>query len=84
MSMSPPELDSPLNTSLLPNLTGSVSPPPQLFTMMGVWASLTGLLGVTANILAIGVFIRVKRVINRYNFDILTFLIWFITLDKLP
>ena len=68
MSMSPPELDSPLNTSLLPNLTGSVSPPPQLFTMMGVWASLTGLLGVTANILAIGVFIRVKRVINRLTF----------------
>ena len=68
MSMSPPELDSPLNTSLLPNLTGSVSPPPQLFTMMGVWASLTGLLGVTANILAIGVFIRVKRVIKRLTF----------------
>ena len=42
------------------------APPVYLFTMMGIWASLTGLLGITANILAIGVFCRVKRVFN-YN-----------------
>ena len=52
-----------LNTSSSLDLVTSPSPPVYLFTMMGIWASLTGLLGIVANILAIGVFIRVKRVI---------------------
>ena len=37
-------------------------PPDYLFNMMGWWASLTGLLGFTSNLLAIGTFLTVKKV----------------------
>ena len=40
----------------------SSSPPAELYTMMGIWASITGVLGVVANITAIGVFFKVKKV----------------------
>lgn len=58
--MSDHDLDMNASSSL--DLVTVPAPPVYLFTMMGIWASLTGLLGITANILAIGVFFRVKRV----------------------
>ena len=58
--MSDQDLDMNASSSL--DLVTVPAPPVYLFTMMGIWASLTGLLGITANILAIGVFFRVKRV----------------------
>ena len=62
-NMSDPDMNLTSSSSL--DLVTSPSPPVYLFTMMGIWASLTGLLGIVANILAIGVFIRVKRVITQ-------------------
>ena len=59
--------DMMVNTSGSLDLVTMPAPPVYLFTMMGVWASITGLLGIVANILAIGVFIRVKRVIRYSN-----------------
>ena len=38
------------------------SPPAELYTVMGIWASATGLVGVVANISAVGVFFKVKKV----------------------
>ena len=64
-NMSDPDMN--LNTSSSLDLVTTPSPPVYLFTMMGIWASLTGLLGIVANILAIGVFIRVKRVITFFS-----------------
>ena len=61
--MSDPDMNLNFSSSL--DLVTTPSPPVYLFTMMGIWASLTGLLGIVANILAIGVFIRVKRVITK-------------------
>ena len=49
------------NTSS-PVLLSLPQPPVYLYTMMGIWASITGIMGITANTLAIGVFIKVKRV----------------------
>ena len=60
--MSDHDLDMNVSSSL--DLVTVPAPPVYLFTMMGIWASLTGLLGITANILAIGVFFRVKRVLK--------------------
>ena len=45
-----------------PVLLSLPQPPVYLYTMMGIWASVTGIMGITANTLAIGVFIKVKRV----------------------
>ena len=56
-----------MNVSSSLDLVTVPAPPVYLFTMMGIWASLTGLLGITANILAIGVFFRVKRVLKCFN-----------------
>ena len=39
-------------------------PPDYLFNMMGWWASVTGVLGFTANLLAIGTFLTVKKVLS--------------------
>ena len=47
----------PSSTSSLPS-----SPPAELYTMMGIWASATGVLGVVANLTAVGVFFKVKKV----------------------
>lgn len=56
-----------MNVSSSLDLVTAPAPPVYLFTMMGIWASLTGLLGITANILAIGVFFRVKRVLKYFD-----------------
>ena len=40
----------------------SSSPPGYLFSMMGCWAAVSGVLGFTTNLLAIGTFLTVKKV----------------------
>ena len=39
-----------------------VGPPPVLYKMMGVWSTLTGILGFLANLLAVCLFIKVRKV----------------------
>ena len=48
--------------STFPSSSLTSSPPTELYTVMGIWASATGLVGVVANISAIGVFFKVKKV----------------------
>ena len=44
------------------SFSNQTKPPPELIAIMGVWASVTGVLGFSANLLAILVFVRVKKV----------------------
>ena len=48
--------------STFPSSSLQSSPPAELYTVMGIWASATGLVGVVANISAVGVFFTVKKV----------------------
>ena len=61
--------DMNMTTSSSLDLVTVPSPPVYLFTMMGIWATLTGLLGIMANTLAIGVFWRVKRVLKYFKIE---------------
>ena len=61
--------DHDLNINTSSSLDLVPAPPVYLFTMMGIWATLTGLLGIMANTLAIGVFWRVKRVLKYFKIE---------------
>ena len=49
--------------------TNQTKPPPELIAIMGVWASVTGVLGFSANLLAILVFVKVKKVNEKLHSD---------------
>ena len=55
-----------LNISLTTNLNETTSPPRLLFTIMCVWAAVTGLLGVIGNTTALVMFARFKNVRKEY------------------
>ena len=44
-----------------------VGPPPVLYKMMGVWSTLTGILGFLANLLAVCLFIKVRKLRTPFN-----------------
>ena len=51
------------------SFSNQTKPPPELIAIMGVWASVTGVLGFSANLLAILVFVKVKKVNEKLHSD---------------